>query len=79
LLEAYYCHDWQRDPYARGAYSYVLTGGTQARAALARPLHDTLFFAGEATDIKDESGTVAGALESGARAADEVLRSPPAR
>jgi len=78
-LEAYYCHDWQHDPYARGAYSYVLTGGTQARAALARPLQDTLFFAGEATDTEDESGTVAGALASGARAADEVLASLPVR
>jgi monoamine oxidase len=73
-LEAYYCHDWQHDPYARGAYSYVLTGGTGARAALAQPLEDTLFFAGEATDVEDESGTVAGALASGTRAAAEVLQ-----
>jgi monoamine oxidase len=79
LLEAYYCHDWQHDPFARGAYSYVLTGGAQARAALARPLEETLFFAGEATDTQDESGTVAGALESGARAAEEVLRSMATR
>lgn len=78
-LEAHYWHDWQQDPYARGAYSYVLTGGTQARAALARPLQETLFFAGEATDTEDESGTVAGALESGARAASEVLGSAAAR
>jgi monoamine oxidase len=79
LLEGYYCHDWQHDPYARGAYSYVLAGGAQARAALARPLQETLFFAGEATDTQDESGTVAGALASGTRAADELLRSRPAR
>jgi monoamine oxidase len=75
LLEGYYWHDWQHDPYARGAYSYVLTGGSGARAALAQPLAGTLFFAGEATDTEDESGTVAGALESGMRAAEEVLGS----
>lgn len=75
LLQAYYYHDWQHDPYARGAYSYVLTGGEAARQALAQPLADTLFFAGEATDTQDESGTVAGALESGNRAAAEVLGS----
>jgi monoamine oxidase len=75
LLEGYYCHDWQHDPYARGAYSYVLSGGSDARAALAQPLRGTLFFAGEATDTQDESGTVAGALESGSRAAAEVLGS----
>jgi monoamine oxidase len=73
LLEGYYWHDWQQDPYARGAYSYVLVGGSGARQALAAPVEDTLFFAGEATDTTDESGTVTGALESGVRAAREIL------
>jgi len=71
-LEGYYYHDWQRDPYARGAYSYVSVGAGDARASLARPLAATLFFAGEATDA-DEGGTVTGALRSGVRAAREVL------
>ncbi|HEY6823443.1 MAG TPA: FAD-dependent oxidoreductase, partial [Steroidobacteraceae bacterium] len=70
-LRAWYYHDWQQDPYARGAYSYVTVGAGVARAALAQPLEDTLFFAGEATDV--EGGTVAGALRSGQRAAREVL------
>ena len=74
-LQACYCHDWEHDPHARGAYSYVLVGGETARAGLAAPLEDTLFFAGEATDTADESGTVAGALASGTRAAREVLAS----
>jgi monoamine oxidase len=52
----------------------VLVGGSRARAALARPLHDTLFFAGEATDTP-HAATVEGALRSGERAAREVLRS----
>lgn len=73
LLEGYYYHDWQHDRFARGAYSYVLVGGVGARAALAAPLAATLFFAGEATDTQDESGTVTGALESGVRAARELL------
>ena len=67
-------HDWQADPFACGAYSYVTAGGSAARKALAKPLHDTLFFAGEAADTEGESGTVAGALQSGERAAREVLR-----
>jgi monoamine oxidase len=71
-LRAYYYHDWQQDAYARGAYSYVTVGASDARAALARPLKDTLFFAGEATD-EEEAGTVAGALQSGQRAARELL------
>lgn len=66
-----YVHDWLADPFARGAYSYVLVGGKEARQSLARPLHDTLFFAGEATHA-EESGTVGGALDSGIRAAKEL-------
>ena len=68
-------HNWQTDPFARGAYSYVLAGGTGARKALARPLLGTLFFAGEAADVERGSGgTVAGALQSGERVARQVLR-----
>ena len=70
-LDGYYYHDWQDDPFARGAYSYALVGGSEARGKLAEPLEGTLFFAGEATD-RDEAGTVTGALRSGLRAAREV-------
>jgi monoamine oxidase len=72
-LEGALLHDWQRDPYARGAYSHVLVGGGTARAALAQPLQETLYFAGEATNIDGEAGTVAGALQSGTRAARELM------
>ncbi len=71
-LRAWYAHDWQQDPFARGAYSYVTVGAQAPRAALAQPIADTLFFAGEATD-EEEGGTVAGALRSGQRAAAEIL------
>src|SRR5262249_30259894 len=45
LLTHVHLHDWPADPLARGAYSYELVGGQQARARLARPVQDTLFFA----------------------------------
>ena len=73
LLEAAYVHDWQRDPYARGAYAWVMAGAAGARRALAAPLQNTLFFGGEAADYQGEAGTVAGALQSGLRAARELL------
>lgn len=73
-LEAAYVHDWQADPFARGAYSYVLVGGIDAPAQLAQPVDDTLFFAGEATDTLGYTGTVHGAIMTGQRAADEVLK-----
>ncbi|HKY00114.1 MAG TPA: NAD(P)/FAD-dependent oxidoreductase [Steroidobacteraceae bacterium] len=72
-LESAVLHDWQQDPFARGAYSYVRTGGGTARRALARPLQHTLYFAGEATDFRREAGTVAGALQSGQAAARAAL------
>ena len=71
-LEAVYSHDWQRDEFSRGAYSYVLVGGKDARAELAAPV-GAVFFAGEATAEAAEAGTVAGALQSGERAAQEAL------
>ena len=72
LLAAAYVQDWMRDPYSRGAYSYVLVGGMDAREELAAPLDGTVFFAGEATE-SEEAGTVAAALRSGVRAAREAL------
>jgi monoamine oxidase len=72
-LTGYYYHDWQHDPFACGAYSYVTVGGSGARHALALPVDGTLFFAGEATNTDDDAGTVEGAVQSGLRAAREML------
>jgi monoamine oxidase len=69
---AWLVQDWQADPYARGGYSYAKVGGAGAREILQGSLDDTLYFAGEATDI-EEAGTVGGALASGQRAAREIL------
>jgi monoamine oxidase len=66
-------HDWQADPYSRGAYSYVPAGALPARRALADPVEDTLYFAGEATDLLGYGGTVHGAIASGRRAARQIL------
>ncbi len=74
-LTHFYYHDWQADPYARGAYSYVLAGGMGAQRELAKPLANRLFFAGEATQSDGHHATVHGAFSSGQRAAQEVLNS----
>jgi hypothetical protein len=42
---------------------------------LAAPLAPTLFFAGEATSTNGHLATVHGAIETGWRAAEEVLNS----
>jgi monoamine oxidase len=79
LLRETRLHNWQRDPRALGAYSYVTVGGTSARQELARPLGGVLFFAGEATEASGEACTVAGALMSGERAAQEILTGKESR
>ena len=80
LLEEFHFHDWQADPFSRGAYSYVKTGGADsAQAELARPLGRRLFFAGEATCSDGHHATVHGAIATGIRAADEVMQAWRAR
>jgi monoamine oxidase len=73
FVESVQFHNWRTDPFAYGAYSYVPVGGLDARNVLARPIERTLFFAGEATAQPGFQGTVHGAVESGLRAAREVL------
>lgn len=62
---------WRGDPLIRGAYSAARPGGAHLRAALALPVADRLFFAGEATSTAFFS-TVHGACFSGRRAVAEA-------
>jgi monoamine oxidase len=66
-------HDWSEDPYCGGAYTYIAAGGINAPDILARPIENTLFFAGEATCAHGYNATMDGAIHSGIRAAEEVL------
>ncbi len=66
-------HDWQADIFSCGAYSHVNVGGMRSRTTLSKPLQQTLYFAGEATDTTGQASTVAGAIASGQRAAKQVL------
>ncbi len=70
-----FVHDWQHDTFSCGAYSYTRVGGIEAARALAAPVAQTLYFAGEATNFEGYGGTVHGAIASGERAAREVLQS----
>jgi len=77
-VEHYHFHDYAADPFSRGAYSFTRVGGSESASMLATPLGDVLYFAGEATDA-DYQGSVAGALRSGYRAADQILERVGAR
>jgi len=65
-------HRWGADPFARGSYSYALPGMTDCRAALAAPVNDRLFFAGEACSRGDFS-TAHGGWITGVSAAEQVI------
>ena len=63
---------WHEDPITHGSYSYVpVDSSPDARTALAAPVGERVFFAGEATNRRNPA-TVHGAYESGLRVADEV-------
>jgi monoamine oxidase len=64
---------WNADALALGAMSAAAPGGHAARAALAEPVRDAAWFAGEAVH-ETLWGTVGGAWESGERAAEAALR-----
>jgi monoamine oxidase len=72
-LLSWHMHDWEHDPFSRGAYSYVPKDGLPAVHTLAEPVNHTLFFAGEHTDLTGHWGTVHAAIRSGLRAAKQVL------
>lgn len=73
--EAWQLTRWADDPFARGAYSFNGVGASiQSRIALADPINEQVFFAGEATSSQYPA-TVHGAYLSGIRAAQQINRS----
>jgi monoamine oxidase len=72
----YFIKDWTKEKYIQGGFSYPLAATTlDDRTALMEPINDRMFFAGEATDISGESGTINGALASAERVAEDVRQS----
>ncbi|MGH2966411.1 MAG: FAD-dependent oxidoreductase [Solirubrobacterales bacterium] len=68
-----------RDPYARGSYSYIPVGATvDDMKSLAEPISDRVCLAGEATVLASYA-TVHAAFASGLRAAGHVLGKRPER
>lgn len=68
--------DWGKEPFIKGAYSFPIPngGGLLTRQTLSQPIQRKVYFAGEATHYGGHSGTVHGAMESGRRAVEELLR-----
>jgi monoamine oxidase len=64
---------WNNEPWVLGAMSAAAPGGADARRVLMEPVGGRVWFAGEAVH-ETEWGTVAGAWDSGTRAAEAALR-----
>ncbi|RZK98559.1 MAG: FAD-dependent oxidoreductase, partial [Hymenobacter sp.] len=77
-LCASYVRNWGAEAYAYGAYSYPTVGAPAARAVLAAPVANTLFWAGEGLYEGPAGGTVEAALISGQQAARALLATWPA-
>ena len=63
---------WRDTPYIHGSYSHARVGHASARAILAAPVDDRLFFAGEACS-RDDFSTAHGAYQTGIAAAEAIL------
>lgn len=75
LLVDSHIEDWSKNEFVRGAYSYPKPGTEGKREVLAKSINKKVFFAGEATHYNGHSATVHGAMETGVRAAKEVISS----
>lgn len=67
---------WAASAHIGGAYAYALPGASSARAVLAAPIDDRLFFAGEACSAHRYS-TAHGAYETGIAAAERIAIAAP--
>lgn len=75
VLLKHFIKDWSSEPFIKGAYSYPKLNAVGAREELAKPIDNQLYFAGEATNTNGHFATMHGAMETGYRAAIEILKS----
>jgi monoamine oxidase len=68
--------DWSKEEYIKGGYSYPLVSASATdRTNLSKPISNKIYFAGEATDIGGDAGTINGALASAERVTKEIIES----
>ena len=72
-LKGWYVNNWDKGPYALGAYSYDTINGGDVKEAMKKGIENTLFFAGEGWFHGLELGTVEAALYSGRETAHFII------
>ena len=63
---------WQHHKHIKGGYSFNTTDSAEAKKILAHPVHNAIFFAGEALYRGQSQGTVEAALQSGRQVAKKI-------
>jgi monoamine oxidase len=72
----YTIQDWSKEEFIQGGISYPMVGATNNdRVAIGQPINNMVFFAGEATDVNGDGGTINGAMASAERVATQVVQS----
>ncbi len=71
---ASYVHNWYKDPFSRGAYSYDKVGSIEAKQKLKTPIDNTVYFGGEGLYEGSDSGTVEAALVNGKETAEQIIK-----
>lgn len=67
-------HDYTDREFIGGAYGYSTVGMGDARKVAAEPIHQQIYFAGEAMNTNGHHQTVHGAAESGYKAVMDLLQ-----
>jgi monoamine oxidase len=73
LLVSCAMHDWRGDAWTLGAYSYIAAGELDTPRRMGEPVEETLYFAGEHTDVTGHWGTVHAAMRSGLRVVEQII------
>jgi monoamine oxidase len=71
--QSHFIMDWLKEPHINGAYSYTTPNSETAFINLATSINSKVFFAGEATHYAGHHASVHGAIETGKRAAKEII------
>ncbi|GAA4333253.1 NAD(P)/FAD-dependent oxidoreductase [Flaviaesturariibacter amylovorans] len=72
-LQTVHYHNWAKDPYCRGGYSFEVVDGPHWQKLLSAPVARTLYFAGEGLHAGPQIGTVEAALQTGQAAARQLI------
>jgi monoamine oxidase len=73
-ISAWHVTNWGVNPFSQGAYSYSTLKSSEARKELRQAVDNTIYFAGEALDDGNQSGTVEAALADGKRVAEKIRK-----